>query len=71
MACSEIVSFETKLFLYPKTFPERQLVVPQELPFSTDSAQIDPDCIPITVAQPYPHLSKVFDFTLNDKALKI
>ena len=34
-------------------------------------AYLDPGCIPTTVVQPYPHLSKVFDQQLNDKALKI
>ena len=55
----------------PKYFPDRPLIIPQECHVSTDSAQIDPDSIPIAVALPYLHLSKVFDHKPNDKALKI
>ena len=34
-------------------------------------ADNDPACIPTTVAQPYPHSSKVFDHPLKDKAVKV
>ena len=54
-----------------QNFPDRPLIFPHENPISTVSAHIDPDCIPTSVAQPYPHLSKVFDQPLNDQAPKI
>ena len=45
--------------------------MPQYSLVSTDSAHFDPDYVPTTVAQPYPHLSKIFDHTLNDEALNL
>ena len=68
---AKLGSFETILNIYAKNFPDRPLIFPHENPISTVSAHIDPDCIPTTVAQPYPHLSKVFDQPLNDKAPKM
>ena len=55
----------------PQKVPERTLIIPQECLISTDSAHIDPDCIPSTVSQQNPHSSKVFDHPLNDKAKNI
>ena len=53
----------------PKHFPDRPLIIPQECDISTESAQLDPDCILAIVAHPYPQLSEVFDQPLNEKAL--
>ena len=55
----------------PQIFPDKPPIIPQECPISTYSAHSDPDCFPNTVAQPYPHLSKVFGHPLIDKALKL
>ena len=53
-----------------KNFPDRPLINALGCLNSTDSAKFVFDCFPITVAQPYKLLSKVFDHPLNDKALK-
>ena len=55
----------------PQSIPDRPLTIPEECVFSTDSAHSFPDCIPTTVAQRKPFLSKVFNHQLKDKALKI
>ena len=55
----------------PKHISDRPLIFQQECPIFTVFSHIDPDCIATTIAQPYQHLSKIFDHPLNDKALKI
>ena len=57
--------------LAPKKFLVRPLIIPQEFLLSTESVNIDPDCIPSKVSQPYRQLSNVSDHPLNNKALKI
>ena len=54
-----------------KKIPGRPLVLPPDCFSSAVSARSNLDCIPTLVSQLYPHLSKVFDNPLNDKALKI
>ena len=61
--------FET-VFFSANVFPDTHLISPQVYLVSTDSAYIDPDCIPSTGAQPYPHFSKLVDNTLKNEALK-
>ena len=46
-------------------------IIQQEFLISTYSAPLDSHSIAITVYQPYPQLSKVFDTPLNDRPLKI
>ena len=64
------------MILWNKTFcsfqkePGIPLKIPEQRLVCNDSAPSDPDCILTTVAQPYLHLSKVFDQPLNGKALK-
>ena len=55
----------------PKNFLDRPLITPQNCLVSSDFVHNGPDCIPTTVVQPYPHLSKVFDHTPNNKAIKM
>ena len=62
---------EHYILFISKIFFDRRLIVPRECLISTDSAQIDPDCIPTAAAQPYPRLSKAFDQPLKDKVVKM
>ena len=55
----------------PKINPDRPILIPQECLNSSDSLNIDQETIPHKVSHPYPHLTKVFDHPLNDKAFKI
>ena len=63
--------FKQYSFITPIKFPGRSLMVSRETLFSIDSAHIDLDCNAITNAQPYRHLSKVYDHPLLNRALKI
>ena len=54
----------------PKINPDRPILIPQECLNSSDSLHIDQEKIPHKVSHPYPHLTKVFDHPLNDKASK-
>ena len=67
---AKLWSFGTKPFVYPKNNPDRSMTFPQKCSISSDSSHNNPHCNPNTVFQRYPHLSKVFDHPLNDKALK-
>ena len=67
--CEIMIPF-SKTIRFSKNFPDRPLIIPQDCLVSNDSVHFDPDCILTTVAQPHPHLSKVFGHPLNDKGLK-
>ena len=66
MALCVIMSLWNNETSLPQNFPYRSLDIPQELLIFTDSAYIDPDCNPIKVCQPYPHLTIAFDDPLED-----
>ena len=67
--CQIIFICNNKNYFFKKIFG-RTLILPEESLISTDSAHIDPECIPTNVSHPYPDLSIFFDHPLFDKSLK-
>ena len=60
------------VFLLQKLNPDRPITNSSRmLKFLLFTPHIDQEKIPHKVSHPYPHLTKVFDHPLNDKAFKI